>query len=242
MERIIVDRISKQFKIGCTKEQSVLGSFISLFSGIGPTRVIWALRGVSFAVGPGEIVGIIGKNGSGKSTLLRLIAGIYDKSCGRIKTWGKVAPLINLNLGMYQYLTMRDNIYFISSFFGLSRGEMAGRFNLIARFSELEDFLDAKICQFSEGMRQRLVFSIAVHSCPQILLLDEVFEVGDKEFRIKSARKIKELVAGGGTVVLVSHNLDLIEKYCDRAIWLEEGKVKDDGPAAEVVEKYKGSA
>jgi len=241
MGRIVVDKISKQFKIGCTKKQSALGGFLSLFSGTGPTRVIWALREVSFTIGHGEIVGIIGKNGSGKSTLLRLIAGIYDKTCGGVKTWGKVVSLINFRLGVHQYLTMRDNIYFISSFLGLSRKETAGRLDSIVRFSELEDFLDAKMYQFSEGMRQRLVFSIAVHSCPEILLLDEVFEVGDREFQAKSAYIIKELVAGGAAVVLVSHNLDLIEKYCGRAIWLEDGRMKGVGPVVEVVEKYKES-
>jgi len=196
------------------------------------------LREISFSVEGGEVVGIVGENGSGKSTLLRIIAGIYDRDGGEVKTKGKIIPLINLNIGLMDRLTMEDNIYLCCGLFGLSRKETKRSFDSIVEFSELINFVNTKIYQFSEGMKQRLSFSIAVHCNPDILLLDEVFEVGDEDFKIKSANKIKDFVKSGVTVLLVSHELQLIERYCDRAIWLDKGSIVKQGKAQEVVERY----
>jgi ABC-type polysaccharide/polyol phosphate transport system ATPase subunit len=229
MERIIVERAGKKFKIGFKKGQSALARAVSLFSGREARKIIWALKDVSFTVEDREIVGIIGKNGSGKSTLLRAIARIYDCDRGRIKTKGKIISLISLNIGMQPRLTMEDNIYLCCSLFGLSRKKTKQRFKTIVEFSELENFVNTKLYQFSEGMKQRLAFSIAIHCNPDILLLDEVFEVGDKEFKIKSAEKIKEIVKKGGAVLLVSHEMWMIEKYCKRVIWLDKGGLVKDG-------------
>lgn len=229
MERIIVREVGKKFKIGFKKGQGALARLVSFFSGREARKIIWALKDVSFSINEGEIVGIIGKNGSGKSTLLRTIARIYKKNRGRVRTKGKIVSLINLNIGMQPRLTMRDNIYLCCSLFGLSQKSIKQRFNSIVEFSELETFVNTKLYQFSEGMKQRLAFSIAIHCNPDILLLDEVFEVGDKKFKIKSADKIKEIVKRGASILLVSHEMWMIEKYCDRVIWMDKGEIVKDG-------------
>jgi ABC-type polysaccharide/polyol phosphate transport system ATPase subunit len=237
-ERISVKKVSKKFKIGFKKNQSALARFVSLFSGKEPKKLISVLDKISFNVKKGEILGIIGKNGSGKSTLLRCLAGIYDFE-GRIKTEGKIISLISLNAGLQSRLTMKDNIFLIGSLFGLSRKEIKRSFDSILDFCELFEFINTKPYQFSEGMKQRLVFSIAIHCNPKILLLDEVFEVGDEIFRKKSADKIKELVEKGTSVVLVSHDLNMVEKYADKTILMDKGKIIKIGESKEVIEHYR---
>lgn len=237
--RIIVKNVSKKFKIGFEKNQGALARFISFFSGKNPQRIIQAIDNVSFSVNAGEIVGIIGKNGSGKSTLLRIIAEIYDKDSGKIKTDGKIASLINLNTGLRERLTMKDNIYLCCSLFGLSKKETKKKFNSIIELSGLGSFVNTKIYQFSEGMKQRLAFSIATYSDPEILLFDEVFEVGDEDFKGKSSDKIRDLVKQGAVVLLVSHNLNLIKKHCDRLIWLDKGRIIKEGETKVVIEEYR---
>lgn len=239
MRRVIVDSVSKQFRIGSRKKMSALERFVSLFSGREPKKDIWALKDITFNADSKEIIGIVGGNGSGKTTLLRVIAGIYSNTDGRVEVSGKVVSLINLKVEMEPRLTMKDNIYVICSLFGLSQKEIKNSFNPIVEFAELEDFIDTKTYQFSEGMKQRLTFSMAVHSAPEILLLDEVFEVGDENFKTKSAGKIKELAEDGATILFVSHDLDLVKRHCDRAIWIEDGIIKQQGPANGVVEGYK---
>ncbi len=239
MERIVVEELGKKFKIGFKKRQGALARLVSVFSGIEARKTIWALKEVSFSAKKGEIIGIIGKNGSGKSTLLRCISRIYTKDEGKIETNGKIVPIIGLNVGMQPRLTMKDNIHLCCSLFGLSKEEIKQKFQDIVKFSELQDFVETKIYQFSEGMKQRLAFSIAIFCNPEILLLDEVFEVGDERFKEKSANKIKELARKGACVILVSHEMWIIEKYCDRAIWVDEGKIKKEGKTEEVVKAYK---
>jgi ABC-type polysaccharide/polyol phosphate transport system ATPase subunit len=238
MQRIIVDKLSKEFKIGFKRNQTALSRIISLFSARTPTRKLKALQNISFAANEGEIVGIIGKNGSGKSTLLRIIAGIYSKDKGIIKTNGKIISLIQLAIGLEQRLTVKENIYLCCSLFGLGQKDIRNRFDSIIKFAELDDFTDTKVYQFSQGMLQRLAFSIAIYCRPEILLLDEVFEVGDQPFREKSSNKIKELVKNGTSVILVSHRLEMIQKHCNRTIWLDKGIIVKDGRTDEVVKDY----
>lgn len=238
MERIILDRISKKFKIGFKKDQSALAKFISVFSGRETKRTILALKDVCFRAQSGDFIGIVGENASGKSTLLRVIAGIYKKNGGTIITNGKIVSLINLHNGLKDKLIMRDNIYLCCSFFNLSQKTIKERFDSIVEFAGLQDFVNTKIYQFSGGMKQRLIFSIAIHCNPDILLLDEDFEVGDEEFKNKSADRIKKMVQNGVTVLLVSHNLDTIKKYCSKVIWLHEGKILMEGDGQEVIKEY----
>jgi ABC-type polysaccharide/polyol phosphate transport system ATPase subunit len=238
MERIIINNISKKFRIGCNRNTSFLAKTLSFFSGKEAKRTIDVLKNVSIKVNPGEIVGIIGDNGSGKSTLLRIIAGIYEPDSGEIIIRGKTVSLINLSAGLKERLTMKENIFLVSSLFGLSYSEIKKKFNSIVSFSELNSFLNTKLYQFSSGMLQRVAFSVAVHSNPDILLLDEVFEVGDENFRKKSAEKIKKLVTEGCSAILVSHDKEIIKKYCDRVVWLEEGKINKIGEPADIFDKY----
>lgn len=238
-KRVIVQNLSKKFQIGFKKHQSALERFISLFSGKEPKKTIQALKDVSFEAKKGEIVGIIGENGSGKSTLLRVIAGIYRQDEGNIIANGKIISLINLNIGMQSRLTMKENIFLIGSLFGVNQKGIKQRFNSIIKFAELENFINTKIYQFSEGMKERLAFSIAIHCNPDIFLLDEIFEVGDENFRKKSADKIKDLVNGGAIIILASHNLHMVERYCDIVIWLEKGKIKKAGRMKGVIKEYK---
>ena len=239
MKRIILDNVTKEFKIGFKKNQGTLARFASLFSGREPKKILKALQGVSLAVNSGEIVGLVGKNGSGKSTLLRIIAGIYPNYNGAKKVNGHIVSLIELGRGLIERLTMKDNIFLAGSLFGLSQREIRKRFHSIVEFAGLEDFVHTKLYQFSRGMLERLSFSIAIHANPEILLLDEVFAVGDEDFRAKSANKIKELAKNGAGIILVSHELWLIEKYCDKVVWLKKGKIVKEGNTKEIIKEYK---
>lgn len=239
INRITIENLDKEFSIGFFKKQSFFYFLLSLISGREPKKKIKVLDNISLQINAGEIVGIIGANGSGKSTLLRIIAGIYDYKKGKVSTNGKIISIINLGTGLKERLTMKDNIFLVGSLFGLSQNEIKERFDKIVEFSGLKDFINTKIYQFSSGMLQRLAFSISIHASPQILLLDEVFEVGDEDFREKSANKIKELVCTGATVVLVSHDLQMIEKHCHRAIWMDNGKIRKISTPREVVEDYR---
>ena len=240
MTRITLENINKKFRIGFAKNQGVLGRMIAIFSSREKKRELVVLEGLSLTVNAGEILGIIGQNGSGKSTLLRIIAGIFQADAGKIKLSGKVISLINLNIGLKERLTMKENIFLVGALFGLSYREIKKRFQGIMEFSELAEFVDTKIYQFSSGMVQRLIFSIAIFADPDILLLDEVFEVGDEDFRSKSANKIKDLVKNSqAAVILVSHDLEMVGKYCDRVILLEKGRIVRQGGAPEIVSEYR---
>src|ERR1035437_3285008 len=172
IKRIVVDDVSKKFMIGTQNNIGILARFISLFSGKEPKRLIYVLKNVSLNIYSGEIVGIIGDNGSGKSTLLRIIAGIYKADGGKIITNGKIISLINLTVGFKERLTMKENIFLVGSLFAMSHKAMESAMQEIIYFSGLQKFTDTKIYQFSEGMKQRLAFSIAVNCKPDILLLD----------------------------------------------------------------------
>ena len=240
MKRIKAENVSKKFMIGFKKNQSALQRFIELFSGVEPRRVIWAVRDVSVSVEKGKITALVGKNGSGKSTFLRIVAGIYRQEEGTVDVHGKILSLISLSAGLREKMTMQDNVWLCCSLFGLSSSDMRKRFDSIIEFAELEDFLNTKIYQFSEGMKQRLVFSIAVHCDSDILLLDEIFGVGDIGFRQKSVEKIQELVGQGKSVLIASHDMNMVETYCHNAVWLEKGRVRLEGGAKEVVRAYRG--
>ena len=225
MDRIILENITKGYNIAGRKKHKFLANILDIFSIFGNKKNLEVLKNINLQVKAGEILGIVGGNGSGKSTLLRIMAGIYRQDKGKVIINGKIISLINLYVGLKEQLAMRDNIFLLGSLFGLSHKETSSKFNLILEFSGLRDFLDAKIHQLSLGMAQRIVFSVAIHSNPDILLLDEVFEIGDEDFREKSVQKIKEIVKNGTSVVLVSHDIPLIEKHCNRIIHLASGMV-----------------
>jgi ABC-type polysaccharide/polyol phosphate transport system ATPase subunit len=200
-----------------------------------------ALVDVSFDVPAGETLGVIGANGSGKSTLLKLLAGILRPTDGEVAVRGRLAALLELGAGFHPELTGRENVEVAGLLLGLSRREVARRFDEIVRFAELEEFLDAPLRTYSSGMAVRLGFSIAAHSDPDVLLVDEVLAVGDESFAHRSLEKFAEFERAGKTIVLVSHDLALVEARCRRAIWLEAGRLAGDGPAGETVARYRES-
>ncbi|MBN1371062.1 MAG: ABC transporter ATP-binding protein [Anaerolineaceae bacterium] len=198
----------------------------------------FALRDVSFEISHGESVGLIGRNGAGKSTLLKILSRITRPSRGRITLYERVNSLLEVGTGFNTELSGRENIYLNGSFLGMKSFEIRQKFDQIVGFSEIGEFIDTPVKYYSSGMFVRLAFSVAVHLTPETLLLDEVLAVGDAGFRQKSMEKMKELLTSGATIVLVSHSEQSIRDICDRAIWLDKGAVKMDGPATEVVEKY----
>jgi ABC-2 type transport system ATP-binding protein len=228
MSHISINNISKTFNIGFIRKQSILSQVRAAFGARESKKKLEALKSVSCEVGGGEILGIVGNNGSGKSTLLRIIAGIYEPNAGEIKTEGRIVSIINLGVGLMERLPMRDNIYLVGSLFGMSNRDIRRKFDSIVEFSELHEFVDTKTYQFSAGMLQRLAFSIAIHSEPDILLLDEVFEVGDEGFKKKSGEKIRQLASHGTAVLLVSHDMDIIDRYCRRTITMDHGRIISD--------------
>ncbi len=198
-----------------------------------------AVKGVSFSVEEGSVTGIIGKNGSGKSTLLRAIAGVFSPDEGKIDVHGNHVSLLALGVGFQKDLSGRDNIYLSGLLMGLSLSEIDDSFDEIVRFSELEEFIDNPVSTYSSGMYSKLSFAIACIMKPDILLIDEVLSVGDVAFRKKSAAKLKELICDKSvTVVMVSHNSNMIRELCDQVVWLNDGVLIQVGPADEVVSKY----
>lgn len=200
-----------------------------------------ALNNISFKVKKGEIFGIVGFNGAGKSTLLKIIAGVLKPTTGHVKVKGNMAPLIELGAGFDMSLTARENIFLNGALLGFSKRFMEERFNEIIDFSELHDFVDVPLKNYSSGMRARLGFAIATLVNPNVLIVDEVLSVGDFKFQKKCEKRMQELLAGGTTVIFVSHSIGQIEKLCNRVMWLEKGVIKMIGDAQEVCEHFKNS-
>ena len=246
MIRIEAQNLSKRFVMD-SKRELALASILNILEGKKERQKITALENISFSAREGEVIGVIGKNGAGKSTLLKLIAGIYEPSSGKIRTQGNFVYLTSLGLGLLQKLTMRENIYLTGSIMGLEQKEIKQRFEQIVHFSGLREFVDAKIYQFSTGMIARLGFSVTFfciqHKNPDILLIDEVFGAGaDIDFEAKAEKKMEELIRGGATVILASHNLEIVEKYCNKVLCISSGKVVKEGVPGEVIEYYKESS
>ena len=203
------------------------------------SEIFEAVRGVSFNVKQGEIVGLTGKNGSGKSTMLRAIAGIFAPDEGSIDLHGKTVSLLAIGVGFQKRLTGRENIYLSGMLLGFSEDEINAHMKEIIEFSELGDFIDKPVKTYSSGMYSKLAFSIKVSLETEIMLIDEVLSVGDAKFKKKSYRKMKELISQEDrTVIIVSHSTETLRKLCDRVIWLHDGKIRMDGPTDEVLPAY----
>ena len=231
--------VSMRFDLGIERGFSFKQWFVDLGGGRKKERADFqALRGVSFTVRRGEVVGLVGANGAGKSTLLKLVAGVMKPSAGSVRCGGTVCPMIELGAGFDPQLTARENIYLNGAIMGYSRSFVQSRFDAIVDFSELRDFLDAPVQSFSSGMTARLAFSIATQVEPEILIVDEILSVGDAAFQRKSEEKMLRMIRGGTTVLFVSHSVEQIRKLCPRALWLEHGELRADGESGAVCEQY----
>jgi lipopolysaccharide transport system ATP-binding protein len=216
-----------------------LGGRGSRRRGDGPDpATLWALRDVSFQVGRGEVVGVIGRNGAGKSTLLKILSRITTPTTGEAWIHGRLGSILEVGTGFHSELTGRENIQLSGSILGMRRAEIAARFDEIVAFAEVERFIDTPVKRYSSGMYLRLAFAVAAHLEPEILLVDEVLAVGDAAFQKKCLGKMRDVAQHDRTVLFVSHNLVAVETLCGRALWLQEGQIAHDGPAGSVVSRY----
>jgi ABC-2 type transport system ATP-binding protein len=201
----------------------------------------WALDDINLSINRGEVYGIIGKNGAGKSTLLKVISRVLHPTRGRIVVFGKVAPLLELGAGFHPELSGRENIFLNGALLGYSQKEMQACFDQIVDFAELRPFIDASIRTYSSGMYARLGFAVATAHVPDILLVDEILSVGDAEFQQKCFARIQEFRSLGSTIVMVSHNMEQVQRMCQRVAWINKGKIELEGDPASVIPKYIGN-
>jgi lipopolysaccharide transport system ATP-binding protein len=204
-----------------------------------PQLFIESLRGVSLSIKRGKTVGVIGRNGAGKSTLLKIITGIYSPTSGTVEVNGRISALLELGAGFHPDFSGRENILINGIILGMSRSEIRRRMQEIIDFSELEDFIDEPVRTYSSGMYMRLAFSVATHVNPEILLIDEILAVGDEHFSRKSRAKMNEFKELGKTIVLVTHDLGTVEKWCDQAAWIDAGRIRSRGDPRDVVSQYR---
>ena len=233
---IIVDNVYKKFKLVYDKPFTLKERLVFW----NKTKVGYheVLKGINLKIKNGETVALIGVNGSGKSTLLKLMTKIIYPTSGKITTNGKLTSLLELGAGFHPDFTGRENIYFNASIFGLTAAEIDARVQDIIDFSELGEFIEAPVRTYSSGMYMRLAFSVAINVDAEILLIDEILAVGDQHFQDKCFAKLQELKKSDKTIVIVSHSLNSIKKLCDRAVWLHEGQIREDGQTNKVIEDY----
>jgi len=239
MDSIIkVDNVSMHFRMDKNHTTSLKEWVVSWLKGKQQYEHFHALDDVSFEVKRGEIFGIIGRNGAGKSTLLKVVSGIYKPTAGKAVTAGRIAPMLELGSGFDPELSGHDNIFLNGAILGFSEEFLQSKYDEIVAFSELGDFIHQPIKTYSSGMMMRLAFSVATIVEPEVLIVDEILAVGDAAFQAKSHARMMELMAGGTTVLFVSHSLDQVREMCDRVLWLEHGTVKKCGPAQEICDEY----
>lgn len=234
---IRVDNLHKSFKLPTERAAGLKQAIFNRLKGVKGYTEQKVLRGISFDIKEGEFVGIVGRNGSGKSTLLKLLANIYYPDQGTITVNGNLVPFIELGVGFNPELTGRENIYLNGALLGFSNKEMAAMYDEIVQFAELEPFMDAKLKNYSSGMQVRLAFSIAIRAKGDILVLDEVLAVGDAAFQEKCNNYFASL-HGNQTVILVTHSMENVRQFCDRAILIENGEITADGLPDEVAKAY----
>lgn len=244
MERVQFDRVSKKYLLGhrlTAREALVAATRRLVRRAPQEQKELWSLKDVSFSVGDGEALGIVGRNGAGKSTILKILSGITSPTLGVSATRGRVAALLEVGTGFHPELTGRENIFLNGAILGMSRRDLVRRFDQIVEFAGNERFLDTPIKRHSTGMQLRLAFAVAAHLEPDVLVVDEVLAVGDAEFRRKCVGRMAEAESEGRTIVFVSHELEMVTRLCRRALWLEAGSLRDAGTSAEIVRAYLAS-
>lgn len=239
---ITVENVSMRFNLAEEKTDTLKEYFLKMVTGKLHFQEFYALRDVSFSVEKGESVALIGRNGSGKSTMLKIIAGVLSASSGNVCVSGSIAPLIELGAGFDFDLTARENIYLNGAVMGHNRKYMDQNFQEIMDFSELWEFVDVPLKNYSSGMIARLGFAIATQVKADILVVDEILAVGDFRFQQKCKERMKHLMSNGTTVLFVSHSDEQVIEICQRAIWLDHGNLIEDGPAEEVCKMYRAAA
>ena len=237
---IYLNNVGMRFNLGVEKDNSFKMVFISLFDKSKRKKKsdFWALRHVSFHVDRGDVVGLIGSNGAGKSTLLKVVSGVMKPTEGTVTVNGAISPMIELGAGFDGELTARENIYLNGAILGYSKEFIDSKFNEIVDFSELKDFLDVPVKNFSSGMVAKLAFSISTVVDPEILIVDEILSVGDIKFQEKSKNKMMSMIKGGTTVLYVSHSLESIEELCNKVVWLDHGEIVMMGETDKVCKAY----
>lgn len=242
---IEVNHVSMKFNLGIEKGFSIKQAFVNFFdprlhkkTKKKKDNFFWALDDVNFTIEKGEVVGLIGSNGAGKSTLLKVVSGVLKPTKGKVNVGGLISPMIELGAGFDLDLTARENIYLNGAILGYSKKLIDDKFEDIVEFSELREFLDVPVKNFSSGMVAKLAFSIATIVNPEILIVDEILSVGDIKFQEKSKNKMMELIKGGTTVLYVSHSIESIKELCTKVIWIEHGKIIDIGPADKLCDEY----
>ena len=238
---ITLNNVSMKFNLGVEKDNSLKMMFINFLTPKKKKKkkeYFWALRDIDFTIEKGDVVGIIGSNGAGKSTLLKVVSGVYKPTTGTVTVDGKISPMIELGAGFDSELTARENIFLNGAILGYSKEFILEKFDAIVEFSELKDFLDVPIKNFSSGMVAKLAFSISTIVEPEILIVDEILSVGDIKFQEKSKNKMMSMIKGGTTVLYVSHSIDSIKELCSKVIWLDHGKIVKIGNAKEICDEY----
>lgn len=237
---IRIKNVSMKFNMDIEKDFSIKQAFINFFTKKKKkkTEYFWALKNVTFSVNKGDVVGLIGSNGAGKSTLLKVVSGVMKPTSGKVEVDGVISPMIELGAGFDQNLTARENIYLNGAILGYSKKFLDSKFDEIVKFSELKDFLDVPVKNFSSGMTAKLAFSIATIVDPEILIVDEILSVGDLRFQEKSKNKMMEMIKGGTTVLYVSHSLESIKDLCNKVVWLDHGQVVKMGDTKEICDEY----
>ena len=238
---IEVDHVSMKFNLSSEKFDSFKEYVIKSIKGQVSIEEFWALNDVSFKVHKGDSVGLIGLNGSGKSTMLKTIAGVLKPTKGKVKVIGTIAPLIELGAGFDMDLTARENVFLNGALLGYTRTEIQGYYNDVVEFSELANFMDVPVKNFSSGMVSRLAFAIATIGIPDILIVDEVLSVGDFRFQEKCEKRIQNMKDKGTTILFVSHSIDQVQKICNKIVWLSHGTVKRFGDAETICNEYRNS-
>lgn len=238
-EVIKLDHVGMRFNLSKEKVDSVKEYFIKFMKKELAFNEFWALRDISFTVEKGDRVGVLGLNGAGKSTLMKVIAGVFRPTEGTVYKTGVLAPMIELGAGFDMQYTGAENIFLYGAVLGHSRKYMESKFDEIVKFSELKEFIDVPLKNYSSGMKTRLGFSIATMVSPDILILDEVLSVGDAKFKKKSEKKVVDMMDTGVSVLFVSHNLDQVKRICNKALILDHGRMLDYGDIDDIAPKYK---
>ena len=241
MDRVVFDSVSKRYVLG--ERMNARETINAVVKRVvrrdrSEAKELWSLRDVSFSVAEGEALGIVGRNGAGKSTILKILADITPPTAGVSRTRGRVAALLEVGTGFHPALTGRDNVYLNGAILGMSRRDIAARFDQIVDFSGVERFLDTPVKRYSSGMYLRLAFAVAAHLEPDVLVVDEILAVGDAEFQRKCLGRMHEAEAEGRTLVFVSHDLESLSRLCSRSLWLDAGQVQQIGPTTDIVRSY----